>query len=97
MTNEHAQWLRDFAAANKGNFDPDQIWRLKDAATEIEDLIQERDEARVGCALAWAKDEFVPSGWDEFVPSDRDIEDAAIKIAQENGWNCFPYFNKAKD
>ena len=81
MTNENAQWLRDFASANEGDFDPDQIQRLKDAAKEIDELIQERDEARVGLALAWAKD--------EFVPSDRVIEDAAIKIARENGWDCF--------
>ena len=81
MSNEHAQWLRDFAAANEGDFDPDQIQRLKDAANEIDELIQERDEARVGCALAWARS--------EFVPSDRLIEDAAIKIARENGWDCF--------
>ena len=52
---------------------------------EIEELVYERDEARVGCALAWAKD--------EFVPSERVIEDAAIKIARENGWNCFPKEN----
>ena len=56
MSNEHAQWLRDFAAANEGDFDPDQIQRLKDAANEIDELIQERDEARVGCALAWANE-----------------------------------------
>jgi hypothetical protein len=48
---------------------------------EIEELVYERDEARVGCALAWARS--------EFVPSDRVIEDAAIKIARENGWDCF--------
>ena len=81
MSNEHAQWLRDFAAANESDFDHDQIQLLKDAANEIDELIQERDEARCGAALAWAKD--------EFIPSDRVIEDAAIKIARENGWDCF--------
>ena len=81
MTNEHAQWLRDFAAANEGDFDPDQIQRLKNAAEEIEELTAERDEARRGCVLAWAKD--------EFAPSDADINNAANKIAREYGWNCF--------
>ena len=41
MTNENAQWLRDFASANEGDFDPDQIQRLKNAAKEI-DLLEKR-------------------------------------------------------
>jgi hypothetical protein len=41
MSNKLTQWLRDFASANDGDFDPAQIQRLHDAADEI-DLLEKR-------------------------------------------------------
>ena len=45
--NELVSWLRDFAAANHDGFEPEQIQRLNDAANTIENLIAERDDARM--------------------------------------------------
>ena len=36
--NSHPQWLRDFANANDGDFDPNFVQQLNDAADEIERL-----------------------------------------------------------
>lgn len=45
--NELVSWLRDFAAANHDGFEPEQIQRLNDAANTIENLLAERDDARM--------------------------------------------------
>ena len=48
---------------------------------EIDELIQERDEARRGWAIAIARE--------EFEPSDDQINQDARRVESEFGWNCF--------
>jgi chromosome segregation ATPase len=46
MSNEYTQFLRDFAEANIDSFEDEQLHMLRNAAREIETLIEEREEAR---------------------------------------------------
>ena len=46
MSNEYTQFLRDFAEANIDSFEKEQLHMLRNAAREIENLIEERDLAR---------------------------------------------------
>ena len=47
MNNNLANFLRDFAAANSDSFEPEQIQNLVESANLIENLIAERDDARM--------------------------------------------------
>jgi len=46
VSNEYTQFLRDFADANIDSFEDEQLHMLRNAAREIETLIEERDSAR---------------------------------------------------
>ena len=46
MSNEYAKFLRDFADANIDSFEDEQLHMLRNAAIEIENLIEERNSAR---------------------------------------------------
>jgi len=46
VSNEYTQFLRDFAEANIDSFEDEQLRMLRNAAREIETLIEEREEAR---------------------------------------------------
>jgi hypothetical protein len=45
MSNEHTQFLRDFANYNIDSFEEEQLRMLRNAAREIENLIEERNSA----------------------------------------------------
>lgn len=47
MNHNLANFLRDFAAANNADFEPEQIQNLVESANLIENLIAERDDARM--------------------------------------------------
>lgn len=47
MNHNLANFLRDFAAANSDSFEPEQIQNLVESANLIENLIAERDDARM--------------------------------------------------
>jgi hypothetical protein len=47
MNDNLANFLRDFAAANNADFEPEQIQNLVESANLIENLIAERDDARM--------------------------------------------------
>lgn len=66
-----ANFLRDFAAANNADFEPEQIQNLVESANLIENLIAERDDLRLEvCELS----------------SNGSIDDA-IRISVERGWS----------
>lgn len=68
--NNLADWLRDFAAANNEDFEPEQIQNLVESANLIENLIAERDEARMEvCDLS----------------SNGSIDDS-MRVCVERGW-----------
>lgn len=77
MSNEYTQFLRDFADANIDSFEEEQLRMLRNAANEIENLIEERNSARWEvCELSGngsidsAKREAEMRGWDHLTKED---------------------------
>jgi hypothetical protein len=69
MSNEHTQFLRDFAEANIDSFEEEQLHMLRNAAREIENLIEERNSARRDFCNASYDDPHLVArerGWDCF-------------------------------
>jgi hypothetical protein len=73
MSNEHTQFLRDFAEANIDSFEKEQLHMLRNAAREIENLIEERDLARREICR-----------WEASATGQRITECAKL-----NEWDCF--------
>ena len=71
MSNEHTQFLRDFADANIDSFEDEQLHMLRNAAREIENLIEERNSAR----------------WEVCELSGNGSIDSASRVAEERGWD----------
>jgi hypothetical protein len=71
MSNEYTQFLRDFAEANIDSFEKEQLHMLRNAAREIENLIEERNSAR------WEVCELTSNG----------SIDSASRVAEERGWD----------
>ena len=71
MSNEYAKFLRDFADANIDSFEDEHLHMLRNAAREIENLIEERDSAR----------------WEVCELSRNDSMESVSKVAAERGWN----------
>lgn len=71
MSNEYAKFLRDFADANIDSFEDEQLHMLRNAAREIENLIEERDSAR----------------WEVCELSGNGSIDSASRVAEERGWD----------
>jgi hypothetical protein len=71
VSNEYAKFLRDFADANIDSFEDEQLHMLRNAAREIENLIEERDSAR----------------WEVCELSGNGSIDSASRVADERGWN----------
>lgn len=69
--NNLAHWLRDFAAANNEDFEPEQIQNLVYSANLIENLIAERDEAR----------------WEVCELSSNGSVDDSMRVSVERGWS----------
>lgn len=79
MTNELTQWLQDFANANEGGFDADQVQRLLEAADRLkaqEDALRQlqRSFCNLQADYAWE------AGIGDF---------NAKHYADKFGWNCF--------
>jgi hypothetical protein len=73
MSNEYTQFLRDFADANIDSFEDEQLHILRNAAREIENLIEERDLARREICR-----------WEASATGKRITECAKL-----NEWDCF--------
>ena len=73
MSNEYTQFLRDFAEANIDSFEKEQLHMLRNAAREIENLIEERDLARREICR-----------WEASATGQRITECAKL-----NEWDCF--------
>ena len=73
MSNEYTQFLRDFAEANIDSFEKEQLHMLRNAAREIENLIEERDLARREICR-----------WEASATGKRITECAKL-----NEWDCF--------
>jgi hypothetical protein len=71
VSNEYAKFLRDFADANIDSFEDEHLHMLRNAAREIENLIEERDSAR----------------WEVCELSGNGSIDSASRVADERGWN----------
>jgi hypothetical protein len=82
MSNEYAKFLHDFAEANIDSFEDEQLHMLRNAAREIENLIEERNSAR----------------WEVCELSGNGSIDSASRVAEERGWDLtdedevFTYF-----
>jgi hypothetical protein len=71
VSNEYAKFLRDFADANIDSFEDEQLHMLRNAAREIENLIEERNSAR----------------WEVCELSGNGSIDSASRVAIERGWD----------
>jgi hypothetical protein len=71
VSNEYAKFLRDFADANIDSFEDEQLRMLRNAAREIETLIEERNSAR----------------WEVCELSGNGSIDSASRVAEERGWD----------
>jgi hypothetical protein len=71
MSNENTKFLRDFANANIDSFEEWHLHMLRNAANEIENLIEERNSAR------WEVCELTSNG----------SIDSASRVAIERGWD----------
>jgi hypothetical protein len=84
MNNDLYNWLRDFANANEGDFDPDQIRNLLDAACEIRDLHETVNEL---------------TAWNQGVEADNDtLRNEIQRLHKERGDpsdNCTVSFSRA--
>ena len=80
MNHNLANFLRDFAAANNADFEPEQIQNLVESANLIENLIAERDDARrMYCeSVTDIRDLFVEQYGTNTTPNN---------VAIENGWD----------
>lgn len=104
MSNEHTQFLRDFANANIDSFEEEQLHMLRNAAREIENLIKEVKDltdrhAHMSNIALGARADVHQTRRDldkankERDAARRDFCNASYDnphlVARERGWDCF--------
>lgn len=109
MTNDIANFLRDFAAANSDSFEPNQVQNLVYAANEIEHhradflmcrqmIMELNDEAKnLRAERDEARRNLCLSEAADLSFGENGIPyhpSVAYKIAEEYGWDCFDNFKE---